>query len=1119
MDKLYSLGLDIGIASVGWSILENDPTTETPIKILDLGVRTFNTNEIPKTGESTAKSRREKRGTRRRNRRRALRISTAKRLIENHLNINVENALTRLLNADVYQLRAKALDDKITNEELAKIVLNIFKRRGFKSNRKTLDEKNSGELLSAISKNDAFLKEKGYRTFGEAIYKDNRFKTIVAGHIVYNVRNHDDSYKNCIDRNLLIAELNLIFESQKQLGNTYITDEFKDKIISLFEKQRNFDEGPGFPSPYSGVFEIGNCTFIKGEKRASKATFTFEYFTALSKINSLRIDDEELTLDDKKTLYELLLTKKEIKFKDVRKILGVSPTLKFNLCRYVNNKKDENLTEEQLLEKSEKSTFVKISNSYEIRSSLGLDINEKNVAIIDEIATILTLYKSDEKIDEAINQSPLLNRLSEQDRLTIKSFNYKTVGSLSIKAMQNIIPYLLEGYRYDEACKNAGYNHSSFSYEKRKYLKGEDVEERLKDITSPVVKRSVNQTIRIINEIIKTYGSPQFVSIELARDLSLKLADRRKIENKQIENFNEREKVKDFLSKEFNLITPSAQDVLKYRLYMEQDGKCIYSGNEIDVNRLFEPNYVEIDHILPYSRSMNDSYNNKVLVLAEENQMKRNRTPYEYIGDNEKHWLEFIARVNTLKNQEKKKFLLKKNFGETQSKEFISRNINDTRYASRFMHELVKDVLLTTPSKKHKKVIRCVNGAVTNYLRKFWGVNKIREDGDIHHAIDATIVASVTDGMIKKVVSFNNMKERFIYNKNVGYINKTTGEIMSEEEKSVYEQEGINVYSKHLPTPYPKFLEELGIRSKIKYNMEKFTEDELYSLYKIGYENVDHITPVFISRAKTVKTTGAIHKETLMSDREYAETKRLVTTVKLDKLKLTAKAEEISLQGDEYPNFSIENYYRPQDDRLLYLKLKKHLKEIGAYKANEIVYKPKKDGSDGPLVKKVKVYEYSSNCVHTPNGSAANDKMHRVDVYKKDGKFYLCPIYMADVYAKTYPNKVIEIQKDWTEIDDTFEFLFALYQNDLIRVVSRKEIVLSKAKNNTNSAREDTLSSNEVIGYYIGTDISTASIKLTSHDSCYERKLGVKTLLNIEKLNVDILGKVYKAQKENRKDL
>ena len=73
-------------------------------------------------------------------------------------------------------------------------------------------------------------------------------------------------------------------------------------------------------------------------------------------------------------------------------------------------------------------------------------------------------------------------------------------------------------------------------------------------------------------------------------------------------------------------------DIVKFKLYQEQDGVCLYSGKNLDPSRLFEPGYADVDHIVPYSRCFDDSYQNKVLVLASENRQKGNRLPYEYLG-------------------------------------------------------------------------------------------------------------------------------------------------------------------------------------------------------------------------------------------------------------------------------------------------------------------------------------------------------------------------------------------------------------------------------------------------------------------------------------------------------
>lgn len=1127
MDKIYRIGFDIGIGSVGWAVLENDPVTEEPIRILKFGVRTFSPNEVEKTGESTAKDRREKRGLHRRTRRKNLRLMSIKKVLCKNFNIDVEKELKKLLNADVYMLRAKALDEQVSCGELSKIILNLAKHRGFKSNRKSLKANGEdGKLLKTVESNSKFLADNGYRTVGEAIFKDKKFKAEVDGKWIYSVRNHGGDYQNCFYREDLKRELSLILSKQSEFYKS-ITQEFAGRVISIFDTQRNFDEGPGKPSPYKVDFNIGQCTFIETESRAAKATYTFEYFNTLSKINSLRINDAELSFDEKQELIKLVREKESISFNQVRKILNVPYRKIFNLCNYraKNSDKTVGLSDEEKIDMFEKVNFVSMKNSYSIKKALGLNSSYENRKVIDDVAHLLSTCKSDAKIGENLPTYENLKNLNEVQKQAIFQLNFDKFGSLSIKAMEKIIPFLEQGQRYDVACKSAGFNHSSFGFEKQKYLKGEKIDERIKDITSPVVKRAVNQTLKILNSIIKEFGSPQMVNIELARELSKNFKDRREYADNQQKNREQNEKAAEALGAEFSLLKPTYLDVLKKKLYDEQNGKCIYSGKQIELQRVFhDNNYVQIDHILPISRSFDDSYNNKVLVLSAENQNKGNRTPYEYFGNDENRWREFSARVNCLQNRKKIQNLLKENFGEEQEKEFTNRNLNDTRYMSRFLLNLMQDYLLMTPSKKHKVVVRSVSGSITSYLRKFWGISKIRDDGDIHHCVDAAVIATVSNGTIQKITEFNKIKEKYEFDeKYKKFIDRQSGAVLSEEELSNMASCGMDLLSKKLPPPYPEFVRELELRSKVFYKDFKYSESEKFELLKLGYqeEELSDIKPVFISKMKIVKKTGAIHKETMMSDREYDETKNLIKSVSIYDLKLKQQQEKVSLKDDKYPEFVIENYYRPKDDRLLYLKLKEYLVENGKIPNTVVFHKPKSDGSDGPIVKKVKVYEKTTSIVKTKNGAAANGGMYRVDVYKKGKGYYLCPVYYSDVYAKKLPNKLIAIGKEWIDIDDSFEFQFSLYQNDLILITSKKPMVMSKVnKNNPLSKKPDTFENDKLLVYYTGTGISGASISIISHDKCYKiDSLGVKNLLSIEKMYVDNLGNVYHAPKEERKEL
>ena len=112
------------------------------------------------------------------------------------------------------------------------------------------------------------------------------------------------------------------------------------------------------------------------------------------------------------------------------------------------------------------------------------------------------------------------------------------------------------------------------------------------------------------------------------------------------------------LLSECGVESPRGQDIVKMKLWQEQDGICVYSGEKIEISRLTEPGYVDVDHIIPYSISFDDRMTNKVLVLAKENRQKRNRTPLEYLQGDKRD--AFIVRVNSSNFRKAKKALLLK---------------------------------------------------------------------------------------------------------------------------------------------------------------------------------------------------------------------------------------------------------------------------------------------------------------------------------------------------------------------------------------------------------------------------------------------------------------------------
>ena len=331
----YAIGLDIGIASVGYAVLALDHE-ENPWGIIRLGSRIFDVAENPKDGASLALPRREARSVRRRLRRHHHRLERIKNLLIN-TELITKDELLHLYDgnlSDVYELRVKALDYSVTNAELTRILLHLAQRRGFKSNRKSdANDKEAGQLLEAVSANTKRMQENHYRTVGEMFYKDDLFSKYK--------RNKGGTYLTTVHRDMIAAEARTILEKQFALGNDICTQDFIDKYLSILLSQRQFDEGPGEPSPYAGnqiANMIGKCTFDPNEYRAAKASYSFERFNLLQKVNHLRLllEGKSIALDNeqRKKIIALAHDKADLRYSHIRKALGLDEKVLFNTITY-----------------------------------------------------------------------------------------------------------------------------------------------------------------------------------------------------------------------------------------------------------------------------------------------------------------------------------------------------------------------------------------------------------------------------------------------------------------------------------------------------------------------------------------------------------------------------------------------------------------------------------------------------------------------------------------------------------------------------------------------------------------------------------------------------------------
>ncbi|MEE1332398.1 MAG: type II CRISPR RNA-guided endonuclease Cas9, partial [Gemmiger formicilis] len=690
---------------------------------------------------------------------------------------------------------------------------------------------------------------------------------------------------------------------------------------------------------------------------------------------------------------------------------------------------------------------------------------------LDAAGAALTNPENEDKLREALKQAEF-EPLEIEALLTLPSF--AGYGHISVKACRKLIPYLEQGMNYNDACQAAGYDFQGRQNgEKAQFLPAST--EEMEDITSPVVRRAVAQTIKVVNAIIREQGeSPVSIHLELAREMNKNFQQRSELDKAMRDNSAENERLMKELNELFPGRTVTGQDLVKYRLWKEQDGRCAYSIQPLELDKVITVSgYAEVDHIVPYSISFDDRRTNKVLVLKSENRQKGNRLPLQYLQGKRRDDFIVYAKAN-VKNFRKRQNLLKERLSEEDGKGYIQRNLQDTQYIAAFMLNYIRNHLAFADcSGAGKRRVVAVNGAVTAFLRKRWGLSKVRADGDLHHAADAAVIACTTQGMIKRVSDFCKRAE-------------TTA-----------------VRNEHFPEPWPRFRDELRQR------LSACPQEDLMKINPVYYATVDisSIQPVFVSRMPRHKVTGAAHEETIRSqvNEQYTAVRKSITELSLDK------------------DGKIKDYFKPRSDTLLYEALKKRLTEFGgnAKKAfAEPFYKPRADGTPGAQVRKVKVVAKMNNTipVRSGGGVAKGGDMIRIDVYYVPGDgYYWVPIYVADTVKETLPNKAVvrdKTMEEWKEMKED-DFLFSLYSNDLILVERDKPICFSLMHEDSTLPKK--YETKKELVYYKGGDISNGGIRIETHEGAYFLKsLTFGIVQKVQKYQVDVLGNYTPVKKEKR---
>lgn len=825
MHAPWRLGLDIGTNSLGWCVIDLNRDMR-PRAIRRLGVRIFPDGRDPQSGTSLAVERRGARAQRRRRDRYLDRRSDLLRALIRHGLMPDDPSERKNLEAlDPYELRTRGLDEALSLPEFGRALFHLNQRRGFKSNRKTEraagPEKDADKQKEVQGMKDAAvalerrIAETGCRTVGEYLYRTAREGRsvrgskdgTVEGHLPVRARPHTVKGRNAYDfyptRAMYEAEFDALWKAQSGF-HPELSETARAEIRDIIFFQR----------PLKPV-DPGKCTLDPTDQRAPLALPIVQQFRILQELANLRLENpvtqelRSLTLAERDLLFEELCRKDKLTFAGVRqkKRLGLSRDWRINL---------EDARREYL-------------KGDTVSAALGRAecFGEPWFGLPESRQTEIVSFLLDEPEEDAVVARATAEcGLDEAQARAVSKVSLPVgYGRIGLRALRRIVPIMREEadergepLHYSEAAERAGCHHSDFRtgeiFDALPYY-GEVLSRYVADIKSPTaspeerthgrianptVHIGLNETRKLVNKLIERYGHPAEIVVELARELKLNKEQKDRVKKQQAENRKKNEERRRKLEEIGE--THRADGLLRLRLWEElgenpAERRCVYTGEQISIKRLFSDE-IEIEHILPFQDSLDDSAANLTVSLRASNRDKGKRTPFEAFGHTPQ-WDDIIKRSASLPGNKRWRFRadamdlvcdrtkrdLARMMGELPKEViediertggFLARQLVDTAYLARVARQYLWSVC--DPDR-----VRVVPGRLTEFLRRKWGLNRLlygnlpdpdedgatsgpvakRRDDHRHHAIDAFVVGMTELSMLQRVsTAAARAKERLI---------------------------------------------------------------------------------------------------------------------------------------------------------------------------------------------------------------------------------------------------------------------------------------------------------------------------------------------------------------------
>ncbi|MCC7293510.1 MAG: type II CRISPR RNA-guided endonuclease Cas9 [Phycisphaerales bacterium] len=738
--KPCSLGLDVGVASIGWALVaQNEP--DRPAELIGAGVHAFDEgvegdiesgrDEARGAARRLARLPRRMFWRRQRRRYKLLRllqragllpegaIGTPQAMHEYLLKIDARLRDQHPAKGDriaahllPYRLRVRALDHALTPMELGRALYHLAQRRGFLSNRKSLTkDEDEGVVKQGIAELQAKMDTAGARTLGEYL----------AGLDPETERIR----KRWTARQMYLDEFNHIWEAQASHHPAILTPTFRNDLHRAIFFQRPLK---------SAAHLIGRCELVPTARRAATADRLFQRFRILQTVNNLEIippNEASRPLDaaQREKVISALIHDGDLTFAKIKgkQVLALPKGSELKLWSQDEEKKlPGHRTDEKM------------------RAVFGDRWDDLPEEKREEIVLEILSYEKPDALERRAIKAWGLDpeKARELAELRLEQGH----AAHSRKALRILIERMSDGTRYGTARREL-FPGSFKSCEPIDRLP--PLRKAIGEIRNPAVERTLTELRKLVNEIVRVFGKPEIIRIELARDLKRARKERERLSKENAAREKLRLKAKARILAEAGVQEPRRSDIEKALLWEECEGECPYTGQSIPFASLFGPApQFDVEHILPFSRSLDNSFLNKTLcAVAENRDHKRNRTPFEAYSTDMKRYEDILARVQRFKG-DAAEVKLRRFEMQQIPEDFVSRQLNDTRHAAVKAADYLALLYGGRTDANGRLRVQVSAGGLTAHVRNELGLNGILDDGGQktredhrHHAVDAIVVA------------------------------------------------------------------------------------------------------------------------------------------------------------------------------------------------------------------------------------------------------------------------------------------------------------------------------------------------------------------------------------------